>query len=35
MTISNTIAGRDLETLRVAITGEVFTPETGRRGIGL
>ena len=26
MTISNAIAGRDLETLRTAITGEVFAP---------
>jgi hypothetical protein len=35
MTISNAIVGRDLETLRPAITGEVFTPEMARRGIGL
>ena len=26
MTISNAIAGRDLETLRTAVTGDVFTP---------
>ena len=26
MTTSNAIAGRDLETLRTAITGDVFTP---------
>jgi len=26
MTISDGIAGRDLETLRTAVTGDVFTP---------
>ena len=31
MTTSNAIAGRDLETLRTAITGDVFAPRCSPR----